>query len=1347
MKAQKRFWLMVLIVMAVAVCEGVDYQATYSAGDLSFDMDRTNVYDMIMLDGLGLTNDPGMPQLPVEYVTLIIPANMEIGNITVSSSSQAITGSYWVYPGQGITSPSDDPGPFVEPDSVVYTTNAQYPDPIVEVAGYGFFDGNAHLATLAIQPLQYNPVTMSLELTTSISIDLTFTPANTNPVYPAVRRAETQARVTDALTNMVANPQDISSRYTTPMPDQSAEDMVIVCPVELESALEDFVLWKRSKGLNVVVETLEDIYTQYPNGDQVIPGGLGIDDDAGSTRQYLYSMYLTNGVYYALLVGDDSICPIRQGFYNDELFWDEDFIIADLYYADYNGDWNADNDERYGEKHEENSGDAPDMYADIMIGRLLVEGGATGQEQIANWTEKLLTYETNPGYGDDDYLTRAVFTSSDQFVFQEGTAAIIEQAIYNLSRLGFDNIHLIEDPPEGVLGLPTGNQVIAAINEGTGIIGLNNHGHVEVAWVATESSGTSPVQAIASFNNYDLLDVYIVNESSNGFDNLKANGKYPILHSSCCHVAGFDLEVDTMCMARAFTTAMPDRGGPAFLGNTREGYFNPSTNRERLFCEHLAVFNNKNIGLLHASSQAVTNPCHRVTYALNLFGDPEMEVWTAAPLDLDVAFDFTNRSITVTSDGSPMEGAVVVFTSAGGATTTQTTTDATGVASCAYDYQTVCVTQYGYKPNMHRIGLPNETISSDTELKWDMIIPTGRTVTIDNSTLTLSSFGGRNATITVEDGATLTIGNGVTIEGEAATFIPTAGSDIQVEIPGNSIEVYGDLMFTGAPMFFSSVGWDGIHLITANCVCTGGVFIKTPLVLDEHSSFAGDDLSFTDSPINVDTSDLELDECELLNSPISGFYYDPGPFQQQRHINITDSDLSDSMEDPAVLLTNYPDFEFAGNTISDNSIGLYIEESGLSGPRLIEDNIIEDNSLAGVVLYHSYVELSGHNVIRNNNRGMIVYHDTNWEMIGDNAYPMQTVYGNTHEEILFAYNSAPTGATFYFNQISDTDVNHEYALMKCYTTPSSVIDVADNSWGTLFSPSLDLFPEGLYAYQPIWVPGNPRSTSFDDEELYDMAQQYENDESYLLAKSTYEDLIEEYPSSKFAKLSASALLALEKQLGSNYEDLQAYYASICTDSLDAELTRVCDYLDNYCNLEIGEYETAIEWFEAVIDDAPTLEDSVYAVIDAGFTYLLMMENEEGGDRGAYTGRMAWLRPESQSAHEKRKAELLALLWGDSEGEGQDIPAVVSMTQNYPNPFNPTTMIKFSIPDEARVKLTIYNIRGQRVVSLLEDTLPSGFHEVVWNGKDATGRTVSSGVYFYRLETGDRTLTKKMLLLK
>jgi len=83
----------------------------------------------------------------------------------------------------------------------------------------------------------------------------------------------------------------------------------------------------------------------------------------------------------------------------------------------------------------------------------------------------------------------------------------------------------------------------------------------------------------------------------------------------------------------------------------------------------------------------------------------------------------------------------------------------------------------------------------------------------------------------------------------------------------------------------------------------------------------------------------------------------------------------------------------------------------------------------------------------------------------------------------------------------------------------------------------------------------------------------------------------------------------------------------------------------------------------------------------------------------------------------------------------------------PNPFNPTTVVSFALPKEVKVNLSVYNVLGQQVKILVDDVMRAGNQTVTWDGTDATGHQVSSGVYFYKLRAGDFTDTKKMLLLK
>ena len=93
------------------------------------------------------------------------------------------------------------------------------------------------------------------------------------------------------------------------------------------------------------------------------------------------------------------------------------------------------------------------------------------------------------------------------------------------------------------------------------------------------------------------------------------------------------------------------------------------------------------------------------------------------------------------------------------------------------------------------------------------------------------------------------------------------------------------------------------------------------------------------------------------------------------------------------------------------------------------------------------------------------------------------------------------------------------------------------------------------------------------------------------------------------------------------------------------------------------------------------------------------------------------------------------------------PAGYFLTQNYPNPFNAYTLICFSIPVPEEVALTIYNIRGEKVVSLEHDFKPAGSYNIEWDGRDQSGGSLTSGIYICELQTGGCRLSRKMFLIK
>lgn len=97
-----------------------------------------------------------------------------------------------------------------------------------------------------------------------------------------------------------------------------------------------------------------------------------------------------------------------------------------------------------------------------------------------------------------------------------------------------------------------------------------------------------------------------------------------------------------------------------------------------------------------------------------------------------------------------------------------------------------------------------------------------------------------------------------------------------------------------------------------------------------------------------------------------------------------------------------------------------------------------------------------------------------------------------------------------------------------------------------------------------------------------------------------------------------------------------------------------------------------------------------------------------------------------------------------------LPKAFLLAQNYPNPFNPSTTISYAIPEDngqVAVRLNVFNIRGQLVRTLVDQSQGPGTYNVNWDGADSRGRRIGSGVYFYRLVAADFVSTRKMVVLK
>ncbi|MFA5667370.1 MAG: FlgD immunoglobulin-like domain containing protein, partial [Candidatus Cloacimonadaceae bacterium] len=202
-----------------------------------------------------------------------------------------------------------------------------------------------------------------------------------------------------------------------------------------------------------------------------------------------------------------------------------------------------------------------------------------------------------------------------------------------------------------------------------------------------------------------------------------------------------------------------------------------------------------------------------------------------------------------------------------------------------------------------------------------------------------------------------------------------------------------------------------------------------------------------------------------------------------------------------------------------------------------------------------------------------------------------------------------------------------------------------------------------------------------------------------------------------------------------------------------------DYIPVYLNIpddmmmdlcEIGLYVDGV-CKGAVVVDGPFEQVSAYVDSpdelsggDVEFVFCYEEGKRAGNELRAMNLNPGRLQPQYGVAGASYPYFEIKITQDDME---EIVPPEFSLRQNYPNPFNPSTTISYWLPEMARVRLDIYNLKGQLVKTLIDSEMAAGPHSVVWNGKDSNDQAVASGVYFYRISSPNNTQTKRMLLMK
>ena len=636
------FLILIFLFFPIIAISQVTHTISFSSEDLSFStkMEGGDNYTIVSIsDIFQNTEYEGKPLLPVKFVKLIVPFGQIVNGINVSDKiTETYTITNDIYP---VQSDFDSGGYFISPDSITYNSANAYPSDIAYIKHQGYYDGNNNIVTIGICPFEYYPITKQLKYVKSLTLTLSLSSGFQGGTLQITRLQHTQVIYDSILYDMVDNPEQINSCRIEPnIVDELGNtdsglpvyEYVVVAPEDYTGALDEFISWKNQKGFYTGFVSIESILETYPAGDQIYPN-YGIEDDAGSLRQYLHDAH-NKGTIFAFLVGDASVMPIRYGAISDnpseDSFW-FNYPTTDWYFSDLTGNWNVDNDIFYGEPEDDNS----HLYPSIYVGRLL----CSSTQDIDNWVHKLLLYEKNPGNGNGTYLINSLTTCADGIQFSG----------YNYIDKLFNYIHdtLVELPndSDSFPTFPKGSDIINQLNNKSyGLMNWFNHGGTGVG--DNRESGITTMQGgkgydsipynvwkLQAEDNYDYKGPGANPEIGNGLDNLTNYNTPFIIYSISCNVTPFDKTKSTNNNVRncgeSFTVNNL-AGGVAFLGNTLDA----TSGAYIMFAKNLAAsYYNTHysyLGILESLSKVGLPNC----YKHNLIGDPECQIWTKVPKDL-----------------------------------------------------------------------------------------------------------------------------------------------------------------------------------------------------------------------------------------------------------------------------------------------------------------------------------------------------------------------------------------------------------------------------------------------------------------------------------------------------------------------------------------------------------------------------------------------------------------------------------------------------------------------------------------------------------------------------------------
>ena len=1311
----KKLSVLILLLSITSLCFSDVITQTYYFDSPEIVVDGE--YAILQMDDSYHLGNPGEPSIPYQGVVLLLPQNQEISKLSIKFSEQIDLGFYKVFPKQQQMPLSLlDQAEFTPPDETIYTSDNAFPTSQHNIPNTHYLAGYS-VGSFALTPISYKPSTRELSYFKKavVTVETSYSDAANQAQKFLHRNYDVETRLAALVDNI-----DMIDTYSVPQSKADGYDYIIITSSAFEDDYQVLADFHAMRGLKTHIELVSDIMLGYP----------GVDV-ADQIRNYIIAEYTDYPVKYVLLGADTDIIPDRGMYVDPGYGYDDDDIPADLYYGcldrsaapGIGPDWNNNNNSLWGEENE------ADMLAEVYIGRIT----ANNSTEIANQINKIQKYLEEPILGAQEttllvgenlwpgtyggtYMDELLTGSSSN-----GYTTVGIPASWTITKLYQINYNW------------SSNDLYNELNLGPNFLNHLGHGSTTHCLNIDNSNLTT----------YNLTNDGITSGFYNGYSQACYSGSIDNRTSSGYFGSDCFMEVITNMSTAA----------SAFVGNSRYGWGQQGGTdgaSQHFHRQYIDVYFDTGVYSVSGANQLSkeqTLPfintdelirwCY---YQLNEFGDPALELWTENPSNLTPTYPQTIMAGVPSLDvAAPGGSRVVVYDD-----------------DTIYGFATVNVLGLGtvYFDNVpSEAGIIHIAIVSHNCYKYvGDIVVTASIVNLTPGTINVNVPTQITVEVMAPDSITPQAGVNVWAEGldytsniEVTDVTGTALINVNYQY-GPTLQIFGQNPGDDYYLFHEEVNVTALDFTNPTLGVTTDFGLEDTFALNLEGTIEADaDESGFTLWIDVDGLGFSLAEMIVYDvTPTTMIPVEAAIAKSGYNIYQHTFPVIVAYGNVCGIVTE------SGNSTPVSNAEVRFYEQG-ANPQNDDPVFVSTTDASGIYAsgedytvdyYDIYIAKWGFDPYQEN--GYFLGYGANAHDIVINPVESGFISGHVFSDFMML-----TGATLSYVR---SDNGEEYASVQ---TDAGSYEVSLPH----FIYELYVTAEGHVPYHGTFV------VNGDDEYDYHLGSAQLFDDA--------EEGLSQWTSADWNTTSTAYVSPTHSFTDSPTGNYTSWRTAILQLDQPISLVSYTGTASLFFNTK-WEIE-ADDWDYAQVQ--ASTDGSTWTALEGEYT-----EPGAGSfqppNEPVYDGTQAdWVAETSDLSDFAGEPQVYIRFVMDSDGyvnedgiyvddilvgdpsSSYEIPVTanddpvtinhLTLNQNFPNPFVGATTISFSIPAHSQnAELKIYNIKGQLVKTFIPEISPKGsVINFKWDGKDNHEKTVANGVYFYRLETKEKQITKKMVLMK